>query len=235
MIELVQNGEVPEERLNSSVRRLLRQKFELGLFEHRHVDAEAADEIVGAEPLRAAGRRAQSQSVTVVANDGVLPLPAGSRVHVDGIDASTAAGWATMASDQSDADVTIVRVSAPFEQRPGAFESMFHSGPLEFPPDELERIRAMLRSGPAVLAVNLERPAVLTPFIDDAAAIVVTAGCSDEALLDVMFGRTTSRGHLPVALPASTAAIESSPTDMPVAGEHALYASGFGLDLPPLV
>jgi beta-glucosidase len=44
---LVADGLVGEERLDVSARRLLREKFVLGLFENPFVDAEAADRIVG--------------------------------------------------------------------------------------------------------------------------------------------------------------------------------------------
>ena len=47
LLELVADGRIAEERLDVSARRLLREKFALGLFESPFVDAEAADTIVG--------------------------------------------------------------------------------------------------------------------------------------------------------------------------------------------
>lgn len=107
-----------------------------------------------------------------------------------GVDPNIAADFGDVVDEQLDADVTILRLKAPFEPRPGAFESMFHSGSLDFPADQLDDILTTLRAGPTVVDVFVERPAVLTPLVDDAAAVVATYGCSDRALLDALFGRT---------------------------------------------
>lgn len=56
LLELVADGEITEARLDISARRILREKFELGLFENPYVDEDAADEIVGRADFRAAGR-----------------------------------------------------------------------------------------------------------------------------------------------------------------------------------
>lgn len=40
MVELVKEGKIPMERIDDAVRRILKVKFELGLFENRYVDAE---------------------------------------------------------------------------------------------------------------------------------------------------------------------------------------------------
>ena len=47
IIELVENGQVSETRLDESVRRILRDKFRLGLFDNPYVDVEAAVQLVG--------------------------------------------------------------------------------------------------------------------------------------------------------------------------------------------
>ena len=43
LLELVADGQITEERLDASARRILREKFELGLFENPFVDEDAAD------------------------------------------------------------------------------------------------------------------------------------------------------------------------------------------------
>src|SRR5437660_10876190 len=45
LVGQVRQGAVPEAAINEAVRRLLRDKFELGLFEDPYVDAARADEI----------------------------------------------------------------------------------------------------------------------------------------------------------------------------------------------
>jgi beta-glucosidase len=79
--------------------------------------------------------------------------------------------------------------------------------------------------------VFVERPAVVTPLAEHAVALTATYGCSDEALLDALFGRVSPDGRLPVALPRSMAAVVASPTDVPIWGDGALFPHGAGLAL----
>lgn len=69
IVELVRSGQVSEERVDVSARRLLREKFRLGLFENRHVDPGHASQLCGSRPLRAADRAAQSDYTVLVKND----------------------------------------------------------------------------------------------------------------------------------------------------------------------
>jgi beta-glucosidase len=57
---------------------------------------------------------------------------------------------------------------------------------------------------------------VRVPEIADAAALLLaTYGVSDEAVLDVVFGRARPEGRLPFDLPQSMAALEEHPPDLP--------------------
>jgi beta-glucosidase len=47
IVELVTTGIIPESRIDTSIRRLLREKFVLGLFENPFVDVDAAVQVVG--------------------------------------------------------------------------------------------------------------------------------------------------------------------------------------------
>ncbi len=91
--------------------------------------------------------------------------------------------------------------------------------------------RAPYRTGPTIIDVFLERPAILTPLADDAAAIVANYGCSDRALLDALFARVNPTGRLPIGLPQSMDAVHSSPTDQPLDSTETLFARGARIDL----
>ncbi|HEV2783363.1 MAG TPA: glycoside hydrolase family 3 N-terminal domain-containing protein [Actinophytocola sp.] len=83
LAQKVREGVVSEERINQSVRRILRLKFELGLFEHPFVDESRADAAVKAG--RDATLRAAQQSITLLRNqNNLLPLPAGAKLVVTG-------------------------------------------------------------------------------------------------------------------------------------------------------
>src|SRR4051794_24576115 len=64
LIQDVQNGVVPENRVDASVRRILTLKFQLGLFDHPYVEPAAADAAVKANKDLA--RRAADESITLL-------------------------------------------------------------------------------------------------------------------------------------------------------------------------
>ncbi len=81
---LVNDGEIPESRIDTSVRRILRLKFELGLFEDPLPGLSLADEVGSARDRRVALQAAR-ESVTLLRNaDDLLPLSADQRVLVTG-------------------------------------------------------------------------------------------------------------------------------------------------------
>ncbi|MFL6141415.1 MAG: glycoside hydrolase family 3 N-terminal domain-containing protein [Labedaea sp.] len=79
----VRQGLVSMDRINQSVRRILKLKFDLGLFDHPFVDASKADAAV--QQGRDATLKTAQQSITLLRNqNNLLPLPAGSRLVVTG-------------------------------------------------------------------------------------------------------------------------------------------------------
>lgn len=235
IIEAVRAGELSEARLDSSVRRVMAQKFALGLFENPFVDPGEATRRVGAAAFRAAGLEAQRRSLVLLENrNRLLPLRRrGARVYLHGIAATaiTPKGW-TVVNDPTQADVAIMRLDAPFETlHPGyIFGAMQHEGSLAFrdgAPDfeAFKRISAIV---PTIVTVYLDRPAILTPLKDRAGALIANFGVSDEALLDVITGRAAVRGKLPFELPSSMEAVEVQRSDMPYDSARPLYPFGFG-------
>ncbi|MFF0298434.1 glycoside hydrolase family 3 protein [Kitasatospora sp. NPDC004614] len=234
LLALLHDGRITEARLDTSVRRLLREKFVLGLFdERRYVDPDAAELIVGNPEFRAEGAAAQRRSLTVLVNrDATLPVtrPA-PRLYTEGLDAAVVARYGRAVQDPAEADLAVLRLYTPYEQRPNRFESLFHSGHLDFPADELARILAVLDAVPTVVLINLERPAVLPEIAERAHALVADYGAQDDALLDVVFGRARPEGRLPFELPRSMAAVAASRPDVPNDTADPVFAFGHGLDL----
>jgi beta-glucosidase len=235
IIEAVRAGELSEARVDSSVQRVMAQKFALGLFENPFVDAGEAARKVGVAAFRAAGLDAQRRSLVLLENrNRLLPLRRrGARVYLHGIAATAIAreGW-TLVNDPTQADVAIMRLDAPFETlHPGyIFGAMQHEGSLAFrdgAPDfeAFKRVSAIV---PTIVTVYLDRPAILTPLKERAGALIANFGVSDEALLDVITGRARVRGKLPFELPSSMEAVEAQRSDVPYDSAHPLYPFGFG-------
>jgi beta-glucosidase len=69
-----ENGDISIERIDDAVRRILRAKFMMGLFEHPFSDPTLLDS-VGSEAHRAVARQAVSESLTLLQNENqALPL-----------------------------------------------------------------------------------------------------------------------------------------------------------------
>src|SRR6266700_2668748 len=81
----IEAGRVPLEVVDTAVQRVLRLKFQLGLFEHPYVDAAAANVAFQTPEQRVLARQAVAESAILLSNDGVLPLaPTVKRVAVIG-------------------------------------------------------------------------------------------------------------------------------------------------------
>lgn len=231
LLELVADGEVTEARLDVSARRILREKFELGLFENPYVDEDAADDIVGRADFRAAGEDAQRASITVLSNDGALPFVRGRKLYVEGIDAEIAASFGEVVETPGEADLAIIRLHAPFEERETMFENFFHAGSLAFSEQVVAHVREVAHAVPTVVDVLADRPPILTPIVEAAAAVTVNWGASGAALLDVLSGAFPAQGTLPFDLPRSMAAVEASRPDVPFDTADPLFRFGHGLSL----
>ncbi len=84
LVELVNEGAISEDRVDVSVRRILTMKERLGLFESPYPDAARTARDVGTPEHRAVARDLARRSITVLKNDGALPLAAGANVAVIG-------------------------------------------------------------------------------------------------------------------------------------------------------
>jgi beta-glucosidase len=93
----VDAGRVSEARIDDAVGRILRAKFELGLFEHPFASMDDLDQ-VGSAAHRAIARQAVAESQVLLKNDGgALPLAADGKIYVAGRNADNignqAGGW----------------------------------------------------------------------------------------------------------------------------------------------
>ena len=230
VILAVEEGLISVERIDESVKRLLKVKFQLGLFDDPFVDEDEAERIVGNAAFRGRGRLAQAESMVVLVNDGVLPLAPDLQVYVEGIAADEASALGTMVDDPHAADVAIVRLPAPFDPRSDYYlEPFFHAGSLEYRPGRVWHLHELSKIAPLVLVANLERPGLLAPF-GFASAIIGEFGASPEAICDVLTGASTPSGRLPFEIPISMEAVRNSRPDVPNDTENPLFPVGFGLD-----
>ncbi len=90
------SGVIPRARLDDAVRRILRVKAKMGLFEAAR-PYEGREGVIGAPEHRAIAREAVRKSLVLLKNDGVLPIRSSARVLVAGSGADDigkqAGGW----------------------------------------------------------------------------------------------------------------------------------------------
>ena len=91
-LDAFQRGLIPNDVIDAAVSRVLRAKFELGLFEKPYVDVPAAAAENGSAANRALAREAARASIVLLKNDPrILPIPKTiSSIAVIGIDAEEA-------------------------------------------------------------------------------------------------------------------------------------------------
>jgi beta-glucosidase len=237
LLKGVQSGKISRARLQEASRRILEQKFAIGLFESPYVDSAAARKVVGDPASIQAGEAAQQRAMVPLENKlGKVPIKAGARVWLFDIDSGVAKAHGFRVVDSPGlADVAIIRASAPFETKhPGYFfGARQHEGRLNFQPGD-PAFDALLKCGktPVVMTVYLDRPAILTEIKDKTAVLYADFGISDDALLDVLVGKAKAGGHLPFELPSSMEAVAAQKSDVPHDSAHPLYPYGYAVKAP---
>lgn len=236
LLQAVRDGAVSTTRLDEAVRRIMRLKFQLGLFDNPYVDPEAADRVVG-DPASQAQADLAQRKAQVILEDGGQPLTA-QGVHTVWLynvapEEALRRGW-TVTPTPAEADLAIVRVNTPFDrlhphhffgarQNEGRLD--FRDGDAEY--EAIKQARAARRS---IVVINLDRPAILTNVRDKADVLIATFGASDAAVLDVATGKARGEGRLPFELPSSMAAVEAQDPARPDDSVAPLYPYGYGLE-----
>lgn len=84
LVDAIKRGKVDEDALNTAVSHVLRLKFEMGLFEDPYVNPITAAKEVHNEAAIATTRQIARESITLLKNDGTLPLNKQQKVAVIG-------------------------------------------------------------------------------------------------------------------------------------------------------
>ena len=233
VIKLVQEGKLSEKRIDESVKRLLRQKFTLGLFDDPYVNPEKATEIVGKAEWKKLGELAQRKAITLLKNESkILPLPIGKlKIYVRNIDTKIASQFGKIVDRPEDADIAIIRLNTPWVpvETKNFMARMFHHGDLDFKGTEKDSILQLLNTVPTIVDIYIDRPAVIPEISAKARGLLANFGASDAAILDVIFGKIKPAGKLPLELPSSMEAVRSQKEDLPYDSKDPLYKFGFGL------
>ena len=145
------------------------------------------------------------------------------------MDPAVASDYAKVVRNLDEADIVIVRLNTPFQTRQGPLEAIMHQGDLDFKGQNLANLVELMKAKPTIVCMYIERAAVIPEIAEQAAAILATFGCSDAAVLDVLFGKFQPEGKLPIELPRSMEAIKNQKEDVPYDSKNPLFEFGYGL------
>lgn len=249
----VKDGGIPMSVIDTAARRALKPAFELGLFENPYVDPGKAKSTVAGDSFVAAGYAAQLRSTVLLKNAGnILPFAPGKKIYVEGIAKEAVQPFGTVVEDPKGADLAILRVASPASPYPygGAFAPGMPQARSAAPPPPpavlsygitlayqnaanwtvLEQIRKVAASGtPTIVIINMDKPVVLTEFIENVSGVFGAFGAGDSALLDIVFGKARPTGKLPFDLPSDMPSVMAQAADVPFDMDDPLFKFGFGL------
>jgi len=229
--QMIENGMISEERIDQSASRLLKLKFELGLFDNPFVDDEKAGIICSTPEFNEKGLYSQKASQVLLKNkDNILPLSKSTKVFVVGYNKVVVAKYGNIVDNIEDADVVVMKLQTPYDKtlRKG-LERIFHQGSLAYTQAERDSIMSILKQKPSVITMYMDRPAVVPEITEEVEGYIANFGACDEALFDVVFGKFKPQGKMPFEIPSSLKAVEEQKEDLPYDSKDPLFKFGFGL------
>ena len=240
VIELVKKGLMPLSRIDASVKRILKNKFDLGLFDNPYVEIDQVKSRVNTERNIKLGREAQKQSMVLVKNNSTLPLDKNINIFVDGFNTKSIV-QGNVVSDIKDADVIVSYVHTVFNgNQPSGIDrlvdnvlsSIFPNQDLNFSAEILEKLEEFSSIKPLIVIVDLNRPAILDSINQMSSALVGTFGVDESVIFETLFGESKPTGKLPFEIPSSMKEVNEQLEDVPDDTMNPTFKFGFGLTYP---
>ena len=229
-------GAISEARIDESVRRILKNKFDLGLFEEPFVDEAAITELVNLPEYTALGMQAQRNAVVLLDNETAqLPLADQTRIFVDGLEPSVAANYGTVVNTPEEADVVLLFLNTVFNgTQPAGTDrtldkmlvSPFPDTNLAFNDEILAKAKSYREDSQLVSLVDVSRTAIVSKHKGKNNDFVGSCGVSGGAMLDVVFGGHIPVGKQPFGRRSWMAEVEAQLEDVPDDTANPLFQYG---------
>ena len=236
VVQLVKENKINESRIDRSARRILKNKFELGLFDDPFVDIVSVDKLINTQITQKLALDAQRKSVVMLKNNNLLPLTEETKIYVDGMEFKDSD--INKVNTIEEADVILMYLHTVFNgnQEPGTdrlfdrfLSNLFPNTDLRFNNQVIKRASEYSQVKPLILVVDLNRPAILSELNDLSDALIGTFGVNDEVIHEIINGKTNPSGKLPFELPSSMSEVEEQLEDVPDDTANPLYKYGYGL------
>ena len=238
LIKLVRENKILENRIDNSVRRILINKFDLGLFDDPFVDENNLEKKVNTLRNINAGLDAQRKSLVLLENNGVLPLKKESKIYLDGLDKNIGKRFGNVVNDPSEADVIIMYIHTVFNgnQESGLnrifdnfLSTLFPNGDLRFNDEIKNKIDEYSKLKELIVVVDLNRPAILEYIKESSSGVIATFGVLDQVIFEGIYGEFNPSGKLPFEIPSSMDAVYNQKEDLPDDSINPTYEFGYGI------
>lgn len=294
-------------KIETSAVRLLRNIFQLGLFENPYLDPNESDRVVGNPEFMQVGYDAQLKSVVMLKNkNNVLPIRERKTVYIPKVYTPSIKNWYghwsqasldfpvnremvqkyyNVTDDPAEADFAIVFVTSPYRNIDGggydlddrleggngyvpislqygpytateARERSIAAGDPVVDPDVKDRsyknksvtasntmdlstllvTKKQMGDKPTIAVINITRPLVFNEFESKLDGILIRFSIGEQAVLDLISGKSEPSGLLPLQMPANMATVEKQMEDVPfdmechTDSEGHVYDFGYGLN-----
>jgi beta-glucosidase len=233
LLETVKSGMVDMKLIDTSVYKLLMEKFELGLFENPYVDVENAEKVVGNKSFQEKADQAMRKSIVLLRNEkDFLPLQPKTKVYFESYFQRRGAKSPSTVFDNKQLPSTLQLVSTPEEAdvilvwiTPGS-QSLFdaNGSPLYLSLSknavDVQYINQLVAKKPTILAINYTNPWVIDEIYNDKAkgnirGVVATFGTKPDAVLDIITGAARPSGKMPFTTPISEEQVQKQLSDVP--------------------
>ncbi|MDQ4085671.1 MAG: glycoside hydrolase family 3 protein [Actinomycetota bacterium] len=218
VLQAVRSGELTESRIDRSVYRVLRLKWDLGLVQDPYVDVEQVPGRVGTDEHYTAAQELTDRTTTLVRNQGgVLPLNPDARqsAFVTGWGANTTetiaekmrqrgADTAVLATGTNPSDAQIEAAVAQAQDRDLTVVVSYRAW-MDAHAQQRELVRRLVATGKPVVAVAARDPYDIAYFPEVPAYLATYSwtGVSLESVVRTLYGQNDPGGGLPVTIPAA--------------------------------
>ena len=230
LANLIRSGIISEQRIDQSLRRIMKEKFNLGLFDNPFINVESLNTLDN-EYFKRQGIEAQKKSLVLLKNKNILPIQKEDKIFFDGFNKELIKKYNYSVSPE-DSDYILIKLSSPSGRFEAKYEmqKMLGGGPLDFTSEEIKRIKSLAKIKPVILVMSLKRPTVFSEIASVSDAIIADFQVQENILLEMIYGKFLPTGKLPFEIPSSIEAVKDQREDLPYDSVNPLFKFGHGLN-----
>ncbi len=217
VLDAVASGELTEDRIDESVRRILTLKQEQGIVDTPFADPDRVPEVVGSADHERAAQEITDGTTTLVRNDdAVLPLSSGGRTVLVAGSGPSESATETLSGRIGERDVTVASQHAGEDPDPADVDAavaaaadadtiVVTTNNAADHPGQVALVDALIATGKPVVTIATDLPYDIAHYPGAATHLATYSSVpvALEAATRVLFGETDPGGTLPVMVPVA--------------------------------